>query len=53
MHHIIVMEASEATTYDVIVERSSLFQSTDLRTALIDLFSSYFVFDITKYGSTL
>ena len=40
------MEGSEATTYDVILERSSLFQSTDLRTALIDLFSSYFVFDI-------
>ena len=44
--YIIVMEASEATTYDVIVKRSSLFQSTDLCTALIDILSSYFVFDI-------
>ena len=44
--YIVVMEASEATTYDVIVERSSLFQSTVLRTALVDLFSAYFVFDI-------
>ena len=44
--YIMVMEASEATTYDVIVEKSSLFQSTDLRTALVDLFSAYFVFDI-------
>ena len=44
--YIVVMETSEATTYDVIVERSSLFPSTDLCTALIDLFSAYFVFDI-------
>ena len=46
------MEASEATTYDVAVEGSSLVQSTDLNTALIDLFSAYFVFDIA-YPSEL
>ena len=30
-------------TLDIIVEGSSLAQSTDLNTALIDLFSAYFV----------
>ena len=39
MHH------REATTY-VIVEGASLVQSTDLSTALVDLFSTYFAFDI-------
>lgn len=43
---IMVMEASETTTYDVVVEGSSLVQSTDINTALLDLFSAYFVFDI-------
>ncbi len=43
---ILMMEASEATTYDVVVERASLVQSTDVDTALLDLFSAYFVFDI-------
>ncbi len=40
------MEASEAMTYDIVVEGSSLVQSTDLSTALVDLFGAYFVFDI-------
>ena len=44
--YIVVMESSEATSYDVVVERESLFQSTDIQTALIDLFGAYFVFDI-------
>ena len=44
--YIVVMEASEATTYDVAVEGLSLVQSTDLSTALLDLYSAYFVFDI-------
>ncbi len=39
------MEASEATTCDV-VEGSRLVQSTDLSTALVNLFSAYFAFDI-------
>ena len=43
---ILMTETSEATTYDIIVEGASLAQSTDLNTALIDLFSAYFVFDI-------
>ena len=43
---ILLIETSEATTYDIIVEGSSLAQSTDLSTALIDLFSAHFVFDI-------
>ena len=43
---IMVMESSETTTYDVVVEESSLVQSTDINTALVDLFSAYFVFDI-------
>ena len=40
------MHYREATTYDVIVEGASLVQSTDLSTALVDLFSTYFAFDI-------
>ena len=43
---IIIIEAREATTYDVIEEGASLVQSTDLSTALVDLFSTYFAFDI-------
>jgi len=43
---IFMVETSEATTYDVIVEGASLVQSTDIQTALIDLYSAYFVFDI-------
>lgn len=43
---IVIIEASEATTYDVVVEGASLVQSTDLSTALVDLFSAYFAFDI-------
>ena len=43
---IIIIEAREATTYDVVVEGASLVQSTDLSTALVDLFSAYFAFDI-------
>ena len=43
---IIINEAREATTYDVVVEGASLGQSTDLSTALVDLFSAYFAFDI-------
>lgn len=42
---ILMVETSEATTY-VIVEGASLVQSTDIQTALIDLYSAYFVFDI-------
>ena len=43
---ILVIETSEATTCDVLVEGSSLVQATDLNSALKDLFSAYFVFDI-------
>jgi len=43
---ILMVETSEATTYDLIVEGASLVQSTDIQTALIDLYSTYFVFDI-------
>jgi len=40
------METSNTSKYDIIVEGSSLAQSTNLNTALIDLFSTCFVFDI-------